>query len=257
MSKWSFFGRIIPERVPVTLAIPLEARARSSFGFRYNFRVAIHQSQAVVDIEVTEGDPDLATLRNTAGASVRTITDLIGYQRGCYFDVEILSAVSKNTDEWAVFGIEIPILVKWRNNDSIGVFENRLLQNIGAYIPAQIVLADFREAMRVAVGTGFYCYRAVEAMMQSMKTSPQDKDRYAWESLRNALCIDRSAIEYVKQHADLARHGKPASITDADRGKVLQLTDEIIRRFLAFIMRDKSGLPPNEFPTLSNRTERN
>jgi hypothetical protein len=100
------------------------------------------------------------------------------------------------------------------------------------------------------IGTGFYCYRAVEAMMQSMKTGEVKNDQRAWERLNEVLSLDRSASEKIKRHADMPRHGKPYSMTDSDRAGVFELTDEIIRSFLEYIRRGLGPLPVTEFPLL-------
>jgi hypothetical protein len=97
-----------------------------------------------------------------------------------------------------------------------GTIQSDLIIAVGTNVSAQMVLADFREAMRVAVGTGFFCYRAIEAMMQSMKGADITSDNSAWQQLRDRLRIDRSAIDEIKSHADFPRHGRPSSITDAD-----------------------------------------
>jgi hypothetical protein len=76
VSKWSFFGRVLPERIPITWPTPLQGSAEGALGFSYTFQVAIHHSQIVADIEVTKGEPDIFTLRNTAEAHIRIITDL-------------------------------------------------------------------------------------------------------------------------------------------------------------------------------------
>src|SRR5438445_12570749 len=105
--------------------------------------------------------------------------------------------------------------------------------------------------MRVAVGAGFFCSRAIEAMMQSMKVAPQEKDGPAWDRLRGTLGIDRSAIDEIKRYADFSRHGKPSTIMDAERAKVFELTDEMIKRFLEYLVRGEKSLPPEEFPVLT------
>lgn len=171
-------------------------------------------------------------------------------------DVEIISAVSQETNEWSVFGIEVPVLASRRNKRDHGVVDARLVRVIGRSIPAQIVLADFREAMRTPVGTGFFCYRAIEAMMQSMKVAPQEKDASAWARLRETLSIDRTAIDAIKQHADLPRHGSPSVILDTDRAKVFVLADEIINRFLEYLIRGEKVLPSGEFPVLTGSTQK-
>ena len=127
--------------------------------------------------------------------------------------------------------------------------EDDLLKAVSEEVAAHLVLADFREAIRSPAGTGFFCYRAVEAMMQSMKMSQDDKDDGpAWNQLRTRLQVDRSAIDAIKMHADYPRHGKPQSIGDADRIKVFRLTDEIVRQFLPYLRRGKMPLALPEFP---------
>jgi hypothetical protein len=115
---------------------------------------------------------------------------------------------------------------------------------------AQIALSDFTNAMRFPIGTGFHCYRAIEAMMQSMKENEKDDDGVAWLRLRANLRIDRAAVDAVKTHADMPRHGKPSGMTDADRVKVFKISDEIIRRFLAYIVSGRRPLPTEQFAVL-------
>ena len=83
MPTWTFFGRVLPERVPVTWEGPLEGSAKSPLqGMDHEYRVVIHASQAFVDLKIAIDKPDLATLRNMAVDHIRTITDLIGYRNG-------------------------------------------------------------------------------------------------------------------------------------------------------------------------------
>jgi len=45
VSKWTFFGKIDPERVPITLPTAVELNA------------AVHHSQIVIDVETDAGEP--------------------------------------------------------------------------------------------------------------------------------------------------------------------------------------------------------
>jgi len=251
VTKWTFFGRVLPERVPLTWDTPLEGSARFA-GATFNYRVIIHASQAIVDLAVKNRDPDVFTLRNTAADCIRTITDLVGYKQGYCFDVEVVAAVCRDTNDWTVFGIEIPVLATRRNAGRVGTIDHELLKTAAQTVALRIALAEFREAMRVPVGTGFHCYRATEAMMQSMKASPDDADGPAWELLRERLRIDRSAIDEVKKHADFPRHGKPSEMSDAERAKVFEITDEIIERFLIYLVNGKTALTESDFPVWAN-----
>jgi hypothetical protein len=236
MSSWTFVGRIQPERVPLKIGTPLSSSNEvEALDLAYDCCIGIADSQVYADITVTRGNPDLNTLRNLAEGSIRTITDLIGYLHGMSFDVDIVSAISRETDERCVFGIAIPALAQRRKPEDTGKIGADLLLAMAPKPHAQMILADFREAVRIPIGTGFFCYRALEAMMQSMKSSDKENDRRGWDRLRQNLRIDRSALDRIKGHADFPRHGKLSGISDEDRTKVFIITDECIRRYLEYL----------------------
>ena len=253
MAKWTFFGRVLPERIPVTLGTPITASATvDSLGMAFDYRLTVTDSQTIVDIAIMRGQPDRATMRNLAEDCIRKVTDLVGYKYGIGFDVDIISGVCQETGEWEVFGIGVPVLRNRRKPEDFGPIDGKLVEAVHRDVPAQIALTDFREAMRVPVGTGFFCYRAIEALMQSMRANPkEDAGSVSWPRFRETLRVDRNAIDRVRQHADAPRHGIPSSITDADRAKVLVITDEIIRRYLAYMIRGRVELQEREFPVLT------
>jgi hypothetical protein len=99
--------------------------------------------------------------------------------------------------------------------------------------------------------SGFFCFRATEAMMQSLKHASNENDGVGWKRLRSALRVERSVLEFLKDHADWARHGRAGVITDSTRTQLFELTDVIISRYLEFLMRGKIELPEAEFPPLT------
>ena len=112
-------------------------------------------------------------------------------------------------------------------------------------------MADFREAMRNPPNTGFHCYRAIEAMMQAMKSEEDQKDSRAWELFRNNnLKITPACLKAIKVHADPPRRGKLYVMTDAQRAYVFVKTQSIIIRFLEYLKRGRMSLPEPEFPYL-------
>jgi hypothetical protein len=251
MSKWVFFGHVLPERATLTWQTPLKGHSHDPYNdIEYDFRVVIHSNQAIVDIEPTKGDPDMYDLRYAAAACIRIITDLVGYQCGHSYDVEVVSAVCEEKGVRWVFGIDIPILVERRGFSQDGSIEGALVAAVARSPAAQMALADFREAMLIPNGTGFFCYRAIEAVMQSMKASPDDDDKLGWDALRQRLCADRSALTEVQNHAAFPRHGKQHGMTSAERNKVFALTDEVIRRYLGYLTRGEAPLGQQEFPML-------
>ncbi|SRR5579871_809648 len=244
MSKWTFFGRILPERIPLRVEGP--EWTSEAFGLRYRTKVQIADGQFVVPATIESGQTDIHTLRNLVENDIRILTDLIGYLHGGSFDIDFVSAVADD-GKAVIFGMTIPVLKETRKEPATEIAGD-LLQSVAGDISARMVLADFREAIRTPVGTGFFCYRAIEAIMQSMKTNPKDDDKPAWALLRARLQIDRPVIDEIKAHADYPRHGKVSSISDDERANVFRLTDEIVRRYLTYLRRGKTELPRSEFP---------
>jgi hypothetical protein len=246
---YTFFGRVLPERVPLRIEIPPSEVAVAEFGLRFSAETSIHDSQVVSNIVIKEGEVDLATLRNLIDSSVRTVLDLIGYLHGLSFDLEMLSVTWDGNRRW-IFGINVPVLAE-RRQAAPYVLNADLLKAVGGDPSAQSVLDDFREAIRVPRGTGFFCYRSVEAMMQSMKASATENEKaVSWPRLRESLRVSEDTLFYLKGHADFPRHGKPSSMSNDERNKVFKTTDEIIRHYLEYLVLGKRRLPPEDYPEL-------
>jgi hypothetical protein len=257
MNRWAFFGRVVPERIPLSIGGPITWSSEAEgLGIKMDVGFCIADGQLVCNTTVTQGSADARTVRNLIEIQIRSVVDLIGYLHAVRYDVDIISAVDLETGDRVVFGINIPVLTDRRKDAKagdyppLGSLPGELLQTVTSELAAQIVLQEFREAMGFAIGTGFHCYRAIEAMMQSIRTSDTEKEATAWDRLRQHLCVDRGAIDFVKDHADRPRHGRPSSISDADRANVFRITDEIVRRYLHYLSKGKTRLPDADFPVL-------
>lgn len=245
--NWVFTGRVLPERVPVTISIPGTGFALSDAKAVFNMDVHLHQSQIVVKIDAPADFTDTFSLRNIVEAFAREIVDFIGYSMGVSFDVEIVSSTNSLGD-WTVYGINIPV-VSANRQGMLNAIESADLGTILNDNGARIALADFREAMKMPGQTGFFCYRAIEAMMQTLrKESAKGDEGRAWEALRGNLNISRASIDVVKAHSDWARHGQSGSISDEERARIFKITDEILGRYLDFILRGRSALPLPQYP---------
>lgn len=242
--EWTFFGRVLPERVPVTVHIPGIKMGDDTLDLH------IHLSQITLSLKTSDFSEDAYTVRNSLDSFVRTILDLIGYDHGMSFDVEIISCTNSLGNWWS-FGAEIPVLFQKKQHSSYTVESDTF--NLFLTDPSVfIALSDFREAMRMPMQTGFFCYRAAESMMQSVKTTTLEKDGLAWNRLRAALNVDKTALNFIKGHADWARHGKTGEITDSERAQMFLLTDEIIGRYLRYVSGGRVPLSADQTPLLSH-----
>jgi hypothetical protein len=248
-SHWTFFGRVIPERHPLRFQPPDTSLVFSDPPLSIKLSVGIADGQILADVEITSGNVEVHRLQNLIELQLRFYTDFVGYKWGGSFDIDMIGAVCRDTGERCVFGVIIPVLNDKRKGDKneIDSLEFSLLS---ADVSTRIALANFREAIRMPVETGFYCFRAVETMMQSMKTHPNENDKEAWLKFRSALRVDRSFIDQIKIHADLPRHGKPSAISDAERSLVFLATDTIMDRYLKYVIAGRNGLPETDFDML-------
>lgn len=247
--EWTFFGKILPERFPLSIGAPFQVEVEQpDLGRKAKFRVVMHASQLIVTIELIEGKAEVLDLRNWARLCAQQFADVVGYSYGGHFDVDIISAV--RGEEWHVFGNQIPAIANRQNSHRKPSIDGDLLSAVGKSPHAANVLRDYQLAMQDPIGTGFYCYRAIEAAMQAMKSETVSDDKAGWTALNNALRLDKSAAMFVKKYADYPRHGKPWSMTDADRVNVFEITDEIIYRYLELIRLGVPALPAESFPVL-------
>lgn len=246
---WTFFGRILPEKVPISWGTPISGMAtiNDEYSFTCWYTIALHLGQLVIDAKFEGNDLDIFTMRNFAQKEAEHLSALVGYKFGGMFDVEILSAARKNTSDWIVFGNEIGCLVNARP-DRYSPFEGEFLKAVMEDHHACRVLTDFQRSMRE--DTGFHCYRAVETMMQSVVFNSACKEPEAWKRMRKDLQIKRESIDRIKEFADPIRHGKPKAMSDAQRTEIFEITDKIIFRFLTYVASARIPLNETQFPVI-------
>src|SRR5208282_5342029 len=93
---------------------PASSSSVAGFGLGYDTHVGIADGQIIADVSITQGSTDIHTLRNIIEQDIRMTTDLIGYLNGIAYDVDLISAVCRDTGERCVFGPAIPILSQRR-----------------------------------------------------------------------------------------------------------------------------------------------
>lgn len=249
MTEWTFYARVLPERVPLTFSLPLAKVELPFTGTNVSLETAIFTSQVVVRL-VHESGPEsnVGELRNAVEQYLRTSLDVIGYEMGFGLDVDMISAQRLGSHDWHVFGINIPALAA-RSRFGRGGLPAELLAAIGSEPKAQMALSDFREAMKIPAQTGFYCYRCVETIMQWFRVEGETKAS-AWSKLRGDLKIDEDVLKMLQGFAASARHGEYAGMSDADRLQCFTYTDEIIFRFLRRLVKKFGSDHPEEFTSL-------
>jgi hypothetical protein len=245
VTKWKFFGRVFPDVPPIWLDLPHHT-GTSSLGFAFELQGTVRHSKVVATVTQI-GDVDLETLRNTVVHDLQISLDLVGTVIGAGLEVMIESAANDLGGSWFFDGY-IPVL---RQDKSVPL-SAELLDAIGMNPPAQLMLADFRSAMRVPAQTGFHCYRAVESITHYLRQSDDNKNA-AWKRLQADLHVSPEVTRQLEAYAKGPRHGEAGQITSEQRAALLTITRVIVDRYISYLLGAARPLDESKFPLLKWR----
>lgn len=227
MRHYIFYGSVLPERALMNLEVPPMEFDGISIILKCCFsKLALH----CVSGNQSE---DLEILKNKIESFVRTFVDSFGYTVATGFDVQIESVLDLSTNQFTLFGVHEKIFDNAINDiTGKGVIHPELsftfsdMAKVACIdIQLRIALADFRDSIRRVELTSFHCYRAIEALCQTFSAD--------WENFRESLGVDKDDIFFVKKgKADVQRHGKMVDQPREVRKKCMQITWDIIRKYV-------------------------
>lgn len=250
MHRYTFSGRILPERANVTLGqITFEGLHSPGTEFEGKLTVSIHASQILMHVETEEGNLDIFTLKNSLESLVKTEVDSYGYISGRGYDVEITAVVDENGSQ-TVFGVGMPEIEK--DSPSRPFSFEKVLSLTVKSIHLRHALGDLRETIRSPFDTAFFCYRAIEDVRQHFCSDDTDDKsrRESWEKLRTFLRVERSFISKLEHIAKNQRHGQFNSMDTKERSDYVLRVWKIVDRFCIYLERKETPLSPEEFPLL-------
>lgn len=236
MEPYLFYGKILPERAQISLSFGLGFSHFTS-GDTGKAEVSIVLNQLSVIVR-TEKEWDIFDLRNVVRHIVQTNLAMIGYLKGCAYDLEITRVLNSAIGIDYVFGIDVPVIAKPRESIDLGNELKKLRPKTvgknGVFLNR--CFNDLVSAMRDADDTGFYCYRAVEALRHHCANVHDISGKNAqWEKLREISGVDEPTIRTLENSAQSIRHGGVSGLTQHDRGNLLKITWEIVDAYIAKI----------------------
>ena len=187
---------------------------------------------------------DIETLRNYVVDLVTLHIDVFGYINGYGYDIEITSLMRENNKPH-IFGVGVPAL----EEDRI----NRPYKEVGEILPLiynnskrslRLALLDLRLAIKLPKDAPFFCYRAIESLMQYFNNHGEKE---VWEEFRSELNISRDYIMSIKQLSDDIRHGKSPFVSADARDDILTKTWKIIDRFIVYAKNNEVPLDKSEY----------
>lgn len=234
--RYVFQGSILPNRA--NMDISDEVKTSITRG-QHQGEVTIHFEGADIIVEFDlEGDlVNILTFRNLVRNIVDSVVTPVCYLTGTNLSFE-LSSVRAPNEKTHTFGVSVPEVDGLDDPDSLFGELSRIMSlydgDGGNYLRSS--LRDYYLAMDSPLDTGFYCYRAIESLRQNFQTEGMSSGD-AWPVLRDRLGIDKSDIMTVKELADDRRHGDIIDVPGQDREEILNLTWDMIMKYVDYLDR--------------------
>lgn len=228
MQTYLFFGRIIPERIPLTLprhTRPLKHMDGRDFA---TLEVDVTAGQVSAILRCSEALDNLVTARTVAREFCRVPINAFAFCNGVGYELELTKGIHLESGTTETFGVSGHDFIAFAQEscaitpetalDACDSREGRLLQ---------YALEDLTDAIRIGGRhRAFLCYRAIEsARNYHAEAQGVDRDRRAecWDLLRTQTGTPREDIDFVKQFADDVRHGDSTSYSDAEASRMLKI----------------------------------
>lgn len=236
MEPYIFTGLVLPQRAALSLAFPIQVDFKDGRPSCL-LKVSIVLNQVWVSVDSSNVAWKLHDLRNMVRDVLQTHLSMVGYIEGHAYELEITRVVNQTTGDDYVFGIDIPCLTSLKEGRDTTSEVQKLWScctgDNGIFIHR--CLNDLMLAMKNAEDTGFYCYRAIEALRNHAAAEAEileGKDSEKWENFRSKAGVERDTIMAVKAAADPARHGTPISLSEEEREKILRSTWLVVRQYI-------------------------
>jgi hypothetical protein len=236
VEPYLFQGVVLPERAQLTLTTAIGVVAETSDQY-VEARISILLNQVAVWID-TEVEWDILDLRNTVRGVLQNELAIVGYVKGLAYDVEIRRVLNRGLGIDHVFGIEIPCIAQRTTGltDPTSVLAEIRRKTVGpnGYLLYRC-LNDLCSAMKHPEDTGFYCYRAVEALRLhcALGHDAEGHSKTAqWKKFHEVCQVAENDLMFLKRAADPVRHGDVVGITSADRAELFTRTWDVVDAYL-------------------------
>ena len=235
MQPYIFQGRVLPERAQLSSQFSLSFEHLSS-GVTASAVVSIILNQVAVWIE-TDHEWNVFDLRNVVTNIVQSHLQMVGYLKGFAYDFELTRVLNQERATDCVFGIDIPCLAERAKDinlsDALTKLREKTTGRNGVYLNR--CFGDLVSAMKHADDTGFYCYRAIEALRHhcaAVRQMSDESKETQWQQFRDVAGCSEHTLREIKAAADPLRHGQVGGSTSAGRERLLTITWNTVDNYL-------------------------
>jgi hypothetical protein len=248
--QYIFSGRT-GEKVSVTFDVknpPLKVNVSGVEG--QSCEVALLLSGTIdmaLSVKTQKAISDLSTFRNQMTTLCKGIYDAATFLNGVSLGVELNSLLEVETQRFWTFEDRVPELQQSASERPLETqtFINLAIRN--GYLRS--ALSDLNSAIRFPNDTGFYCYRAIETLMQEFKQAGDD-NKAAWPKFRAALLVTQTWIKPLTDKSISNRHGEMTGLSGNERVSLMKQAWTLVYRYARLKLLNATKLPDSDFPLL-------
>lgn len=235
MEAYLIEGTVLPERARLDLQFGQQF-THIATGVTGSMTVSILCNRVVVWLE-TPTEWDIFDLRNLVKYVLLNELAIVGFLHGYTYELDVSRVLNRERGIDVVYGIDVPCIAL--RNQSVNKEKMHILIREKTVGPEGVFLHrclhDLSMAMKSAEDTGFYCYRALEALRQHciVKFSLQpDKKGDQWRKLREIAKCDEATTREIEAAAAHTRHGGVTPITDNERQRLFLNTWNVVEGYI-------------------------
>jgi hypothetical protein len=251
--QYLFSARCKPDGVYVRLDVknpPLKLRVGDVEGQTCELTLLLSGGvHLAVSVTTKAVIADIATFHNQINTVCKSIYDAATFLGATSVGVELTSLTEVETGRFWTFQDAVPELAQSVEERPLSTeaFINLALSN--PYLRS--ALSDLNEAIRSPNDTGFYCYRAIETLMQEFKQQGED-NKAAWPRFRDALRVSKEWIKPLTDTSIGNRHGELKSLSGQERVFLMTRAWTLVYRFVRLKSLNIAQLPVSEFRLLDH-----
>lgn len=230
--KYTFFSVIYPERAWVNIP-PFDGPIFTSGDVNIgNIHIVVAYSQITIIADIINDDTDIFTIRNSIQSYINHTICVLDYAKGQFHTLDIKQYMTSSGEifNFGANDFAVSARLSTVKNTIDRLFQ--ITKGEKGLIIRQCFF-DLTKAIQFPEDTGFYCYRAIESLLQYFDAATNKKQ--AWESLRQATNTTREEIDKIKNVSDQNRHGIHNDLLGDIRKEIIVLAYKITYNFINYL----------------------
>lgn len=205
--------------------------------------VSIRKNQIIVDFTTSEKVSNWNTLKNMVSENISTIIDCVGVNSVVGYSVDIRAMYDVQDQKEYVFGVSEHLPEITIGDKEVRKTNITEILKISYQPNVQSALSDFKYAILCPKDTGLFCHRAFESLIHFVMDKENiNNKKTAIIRMVEITNIDNKCFDLLRTLNKEVRHGKPVWISGENRAKALQVTRELILRFIAYLNSEPKSL---------------